>query len=200
MDVERIARVMDETSADLIALQELDRGMSRSGRIDQPAELERLTGLSVSFAPTLERGGGRYGIAIAARSGGPFEYRPLPQLADEEPRGYLIGPFGGATVVATHLSLRPAAKARQTEALVTSLERFGGPFVLLGDLNQSSWALRRAARRAFVVPVVPRRTMTRRWSQRDHIVAGRGARVVNRDVYPTEASDHYALAADIEVR
>ena len=71
--------------------------------------------------------------------------------------------------------------------------------VLLGDLNQSSWALRRASRRSFPVPVVPRRTMTKRWSQRDHVVAGRGARVVNRDVYPTEASDHYALAADIEV-
>ena len=199
LDIARIAKLMEETKAGLVALQELDRGMARSDRVDQPAELERLTGLKVTFHPTLERGGGQYGIGIAARSGGPFEYRALPQLADEEPRGYTIGPFEGTTVVAAHLSLRPRAKARQTQALVAALERFGGPFVLLGDFNQSSWALRRASKGAFRVPVVPRRTMTKRWSQRDHIVAGRGARVTNRDVYPTQGSDHYALAADLEV-
>lgn len=189
--------MIKQTSADLVALQELDRGMARSGRIDQPAELERATGLNVTFHPTLTRGGGEYGIAIAARGGGPFGFRPLPQLADEEPRGFQIGPFGGVTIVAAHLSLRSRARASQTRALIEALARFGGPFVLLGDMNQSSWALRQASRGAFRVPVTPRRTMARRWSQRDHIVAGRGARVVDREVQVTGASDHYALVADI---
>ena len=197
LDIERVANVIENTRADLIALQELDRGMARSERVDQPQELERLTGLSVTFHPTLERGGGQYGIAIAARSGGPFRFVSLPRLADEEPRGYLIGPFQATTILATHLSLRGPVRYRQTVALARSLERFGGPFVLLGDLNQSSWTLRRVSQRAFSVPVVPRRTMTRRWSQRDHIVAGRGARVVRREVIATDASDHYALVADV---
>lgn len=197
LDVERVAHVIRETRADLVALQELDRGMARTGRVDQPGELERLTGLKVTFHPTLRRGGGEYGIAIAARRGGPFRFHDLPQVADEEPRGYQVGPFDTVTVMAAHLSLRPEARARQTRALVTALERTGGPFVLLGDLNQSSWALRRASRGAFRVPVVPRRTMARRWSQRDHVVAGRGARVTNRDVVASEASDHYALAAEV---
>ena len=197
VDVERVARVIERTRADLVALQELDDGMPRTGREDQPAELSRMTGLDVTFYPTLERQGGRYGIGIAARAGGPFEFRPLPQLADEEPRGYLIGPFRGATVVAGHLSLQPEPKIRQTRALIAALERFGGPFIVLGDLNQSSWRLRRTARGAFRVPIWPRRTMARRWSQRDHIVAGRGARIVRRDVVQTDASDHYALAADV---
>ena len=197
LDIERVANVIDETKADLIALQELDRGMARSGSVDQPAELERLTGFSVTFHPTLARGGGEYGIAIAARSGGPFRFFSLPRLADEEPRGYQVGPFEGVTVLGTHLSLRGEVRYRQTLALTRALERYGGPFVLAGDLNQSSWTLRRASRGAFRVPVVPRRTMTRRWSQRDHVVAGRGARVVRRDVIGTTASDHYALVAEV---
>lgn len=199
LDVPRVARVIEKTRADLVALQELDRGMGRTGRIDQPAELERLTGMTITFHPTLERSRGQYGIAIAARSGGPFEYQPLPQIADEEPRGYLIGPYEGAAVIATHLSLQRGPRDRQTNALFAAIERFGGPFIVLGDLNQSSWQLRRAVRGAVRVPVMPRRTMARRWSQRDHIVAGRGARVVQRDVIPTDSSDHYALAADVGV-
>lgn len=197
VDIERVARVIDRTGADLVALQELDSGMPRTGRVDQPSELERLTGLHVTFHPTLERSGGRYGIGMAARDGGPFEFHAFPQVGDEEPRGYLIGPFRDTTVLATHLSLQPDVRARQTRAIVKALDRFGGPFIVLGDLNQSSWRLRRAVRGAFRVPVVPRRTMARRWSQRDHVVAGRGARVVKRDVIETDSSDHYALAADI---
>lgn len=173
--------------------------MRRTGRTDQPGELERLTGLAVSFHPTLERSEGQYGIAIAARMGGPFEYRPLPQMADEEPRGYLIGPYEGATVIATHLSLQKGPRDRQTRALVDAIDRFGGPFIVLGDLNQSSWQLRRAVHGAVRVPIMPRRTMARRWAQRDHIVAGRGARVLRRDVIETDSSDHYALVADVGV-
>jgi endonuclease/exonuclease/phosphatase family metal-dependent hydrolase len=199
IDIERVARVIEKTRADLIALQELDDGMPRTGRVDQPAELERATGLAVTFHPTLERRGGRYGIGIAARDGGPFEFRPLPQLADEEPRGYLIGPFRGATVIATHLSLQPEPRDRQTRALAAALDRFGGPFIVLGDLNQSSWRLRRTVRNAFRVPVWPRRTMARRWSQRDHVVAGRGAAVATRDVIETDSSDHYALVAAVRL-
>jgi endonuclease/exonuclease/phosphatase family metal-dependent hydrolase len=199
LDVPRVARVIEKTRADLVAMQELDRGMHRTERTDQPAELERLTGLSVSFHPTLERSKGQYGIGIAARGGGPFEYRSLPQVADEEPRGYLIGPYRGVTVIATHLSLQRGPRDRQTRALFDAIERFGGPFIVLGDLNQSSWRLRRSVRGAVRVPVMPRRTMARRWSQRDHIVAGRGARIVQRDVIQTDSSDHYALVADVGV-
>lgn len=199
LDIERTADVIRRTGADLVALQELDRRMGRSGGVDQPAELEALTGLRVTFHPTLQRGEGEYGIGIAARAGGPFVFRSLPRIADEEPRGYLVGEFLGVTVLATHLSLRRAPRTRQTAALVAALDRFGGPFVIMGDFNQSSWALRRASERAFHVPVLPRRTMARRWSQRDHIVAGRGARVVSRHVIGVPASDHFALVAEVVV-
>jgi len=198
LDVERVARVIGETHADLVALQELDRGMSRSNKVDQPAELERLTGMRISFHPTLRRGAGEYGIGIASKSGGgPFRFASLPRRGDEEPRGYVIGPWQGITVVATHLSLRPGPRAAQTAGLMQLASGVQGPFLLLGDLNQGPWALRRAATGRFHVPLVPRRTMARRWAQRDHIVAGGGVTVGGRDVIATDASDHYALVADV---
>ena len=200
VDVERIARVIERTKSDLIALQELDRGMSRTHGIDQPSELERLTGMRVSFFPTLTRGRGEYGIGIASRSGGgPFEYRPLPQVADEEPRGYAIGPWQGVTVIAAHLSLRRHPRDVQTQALIKLALGVHGPFLLLGDLNQGPWTFRRAAAGRFRVSLVPRRTMAGRWAQRDHIVGGRGVNVGGRDVYPDPASDHHALTAEILV-
>ena len=199
-DVERVARVIEKTNADLVALQELDRGMSRTKRVDQPAELGQMTGMRVSFFPTLSRGGGEYGIAIASRSGGgPFEYRTLPRLADEEPRGVAIGPWQGISVIAVHLSLQRAPRDVQTQALIELAVGIHGPFLLLGDLNQGPWTLRRVAAGRFRVPLLPRRTMAKRWAQRDHIVGGRGVVVGDRDVYLGQASDHYALAADIEV-
>lgn len=200
VDPARIARVIETTSADLVALQELDRGMSRSGGLDQPAELEARTGLHVRFFPTLTRGGGEYGIGIATRGAhGPFEYRALPRLGDEEPRGYAIGPWQGITVIATHLSLRREPRDVQTEALVRAARDVRGPFLLLGDLNQGPWTLRRAARGSFRVPLIPRRTMARRWAQRDHIVGGGGVRLRRRVVVSSKASDHYALVADVKL-
>lgn len=201
VDIERTARAITALNADLVALQELDQGMERSGRVDQPVELERLIGMSMTFHPTLERGGGRYGIAIASRSGGgPFEYSPLRRLGDEEPRGFLIGPWNGATVIATHLSLRREPRDAQTEELITIAKGIHGPLLLLGDLNQSLWRLRRVVGGRFSVGIIPRRTLVRRWwSQRDHIVGGGGVRVSGRSVRRTRASDHLPLGAEVEV-
>lgn len=199
LDLDRIAGVMRRTDAELVALQELDRGMARSDRVDQPAELANLTGMSVSFFPTLERAGGEYGIAIASRSGGgPFRFGRLPQVADEEPRGYAIGSWKGITVIATHLSLQRGPRDVQTDELVRLAGGVYGPFLLMGDLNQSAWTLRRAAAGRFGVPLIPRRTMARRWAQRDHVVGGGGVVVRDRDVFRTKGSDHFALAADVE--
>jgi len=200
VDVERIARVIEATSADLVALQELDRWMTRSHALDQPAELTERTGMRVSFFPTLRRGGGEYGIAIATRSGDDeFEYRQLPRLSDEEPRGYVVGPWQGITVIATHLSLRRGPRDVQTKELIRLAASLHGPFLLLGDLNQGPWTFRRAVRGAFAVPLLPQRTMARRWAQRDHIVGGGGAEIARRWVLPTTASDHYTLGAEVRV-
>ena len=48
VDLERIAAVIRASGADLVGLQEVDRGVRRTGGVDMPAELARLTGLAAS--------------------------------------------------------------------------------------------------------------------------------------------------------
>ncbi|HEV3485926.1 MAG TPA: hypothetical protein VG106_11000, partial [Vicinamibacterales bacterium] len=67
VDVARTAATINEIGADLVALQELDRNVRRSDRVDQPNELARLTDMRISFFPTAAVGSGDFGIAIAAR-------------------------------------------------------------------------------------------------------------------------------------
>ncbi len=66
-NLERVAELVRESGADLVLLQEVDRGTERSGREDQLGELSRLTGLAGAFGRTLDYQGGEYGIAVLAR-------------------------------------------------------------------------------------------------------------------------------------
>ena len=52
-NLERVAQLIRETSADVVLLQEVDKGTRRSGGVDQPAVLSRLTGLHVAFGRRL---------------------------------------------------------------------------------------------------------------------------------------------------
>ena len=63
-DLERLARVIDETKPDLVALQEVDVGVKRSGRVHEAQRLGELTKMSVRFGPTQHYEGGLYGNAV----------------------------------------------------------------------------------------------------------------------------------------
>jgi hypothetical protein len=52
LDVERIARLINEHQPDLVALQEVDRGVARTLGRNLPGELSKLTGLHVASAGT----------------------------------------------------------------------------------------------------------------------------------------------------
>ena len=67
LDLERIARVITDARADLVGLQEVDRGVERTQRRDIPTELARLTGLAVRFESNLPHQGGEYGNAVLSR-------------------------------------------------------------------------------------------------------------------------------------
>ena len=49
VNLERIAAVIREHAPDIVMLQEVDKNCKRTGRIDQPAELARLTGMKQVF-------------------------------------------------------------------------------------------------------------------------------------------------------
>ena len=67
VDVRRIAAEIRKHDADFVCLQEVDRGVARSRRIDLPARLAELCAMRVAFGKNLDFQGGDYGNAILSR-------------------------------------------------------------------------------------------------------------------------------------
>ena len=67
VDLERIAAVIKREKADIVALQEVDRGVERTSRRDFPAELAKLTGMAVYFDRNIIYQGGDYGNAVLTK-------------------------------------------------------------------------------------------------------------------------------------
>ena len=203
VDIARIAGVLNGLEADVIALQEVDRGWERSGGTDQVAEIRRLTGMEMTFGPTVVREGAEYGIALAAPPAYPVEtsFEMLPRLGDEEPRGYLRSAGGGVTFLATHLSRARRARAAQTRLLAEVAGSVAGPVVVLGDLNQTRRTLAPLHEAGLDdgparLPTLPSARPRR---QVDFVLAGGGATITAAWTPRTLASDHVPLVAVVEV-
>ena len=67
VSAERIARVIAEHQPDVVALQEVDVGHPRTGRIDQAAVIAAMLGMHWHFHPAIQRDGGGSGDAILSR-------------------------------------------------------------------------------------------------------------------------------------
>ena len=66
-DLQRLADVIKGAKPDLVALQEVDVGVKRSGRVHQARRLAELTGMAVRYGPTQHYQGGLYGNAVLTR-------------------------------------------------------------------------------------------------------------------------------------
>ena len=67
LDLERTAKLIKEQTPDLVALQEVDRNADRTEKQDQPALLEKLTGMKAIYGKTIDNSNGDYGIALLSR-------------------------------------------------------------------------------------------------------------------------------------
>ena len=67
IDLRRIANVILEARADIVALQEVDKGVERTGKRDLPSELAALTGMTCVFSNNHPFQGGEYGNAVLTR-------------------------------------------------------------------------------------------------------------------------------------
>lgn len=67
VNLERIAALIQSERADIVALQEVDKGVARTDRRDLPAELAALTGMTAIFSNNFNFQGGEYGNAILTK-------------------------------------------------------------------------------------------------------------------------------------
>ncbi|MBX9652485.1 endonuclease/exonuclease/phosphatase family protein [bacterium] len=144
LDLARIASVIRSAEPDIVALQEVDQNTERTGKIDQPTELSRLTGMDVVFGDNIRLQGGSYGNAVLSRF--PIkrhENHPLPPFDKGERRGLLeveIELPGERSLLffATHLDHQQSPKDRNAAAEIIarkSASLNARPALLAGDLN-----------------------------------------------------------------
>jgi len=146
----RIARIIGRRSPDIVALQEVDRNMDRSGNEDQATLIGEQLGMQSIFFPLLRVGGGEYGLAILSRY--PIKemsYNVLPQIQAPRPterRGLvwvrLDTHCGPVHFFNTHLSyfkregylqMRHIVKRTRLDSLPSS-----EPVIFCGDLNSGN--------------------------------------------------------------
>jgi len=145
LDLDRIAEVIRVSAADIVCLQEVDRNVTRSGRVDQPAVLGKALGFHVAFGGNLSLQGGEYGNALLSRYPvARFENVLLPVISKGEQRGVLEAeiavPLVAAPVriFATHLDHRrdDAERRASMQVINDHAAKAGNAFAILaGDLN-----------------------------------------------------------------
>ena len=142
VDLERIAALIRVLDPDLVALQEIDSVTTRTGQVDQAAELGRLTGLAHLFGSFMPYQGGAYGMALLSRW--PIDVSHNLRLPDgDEPRTALsatvTSPQTGQRVrfVGIHFYRTDEERLAQATRLEAYLESETNPTILAGDFNST---------------------------------------------------------------
>jgi len=217
IDLPAIARVIKESGADLVALQEVDVNTDRSGKgIHQARELAKLTGMYSFFVKTIDHGGGDYGIAILSKF--PIldsaSYKlPMKEGAGGEPRGVAaitVKLPGGKKILfaSTHLDLKPANKLLHSAELNRIFKNQRHPVILAGDFNSlpdsevikeldSQFTRTCTESCGFTIPEVkPNRTI-------DYIMFSKTAKIdvlSHQVIAEPYASDHLPVLSELRLR
>lgn len=148
-DVARLADVIRRTKPDLVALQEVDVGVRRSGQVHEAQRLAELTGLAVRFGPTQHYEGGLFGNAVLSRFPildvviQPLPYTESTPERTTYPRGAIAVTVEGPTgkplrFISTHFQHNVAedrlAEAKAINRLFANDES-ALPTILAGDMN-----------------------------------------------------------------
>jgi endonuclease/exonuclease/phosphatase family metal-dependent hydrolase len=140
-DPARVAEVIGELGADILALQEVDRRFGRRIGLLDMVQIERRTGLQLVPLAIEPEGHGWHGNALLVRAGRATRMSRM-SLPGGEPRGaimveLMMDKAGPLRVVAAHFGLLRRHRVRQVTAILDSLAAHAEmPTVLLGDLNE----------------------------------------------------------------
>jgi endonuclease/exonuclease/phosphatase family metal-dependent hydrolase len=215
VDNDRLAEVCNDLRADILALQEVDSGASRSGLANQAALVARECGLSHFFAPAFEmRAGGLYGNALLARGSiDTTEVLELPCAPERQARIAALARVEiddvALSVAVTHLQNRRGGaplvaedaeeQLAQLEVVVEALGRRRLPRVLLGDLNSAPAVIEPVLTAAgFSVAETDATAPARAPRLRIDYVAVERLTIVSSEVVTTSVSDHRAVVVEVQ--
>lgn len=217
LDLPRIADVIKREHADLVGLQEVDRGVERTQRIDEIAELAKLTKMDYAFAFNLKYQGGQYGVAILSRF--PIlatDHRLYKNLREAERRGMIRAEIkiDGRifNFVTTHLDYQyEDGRVFETEQLLAALKEVKGRLIVVGDFNDvptggayqlmrdqfaDAWVESHAAGEGLSYPAdKPSKRIDYIFTRRSDSIPSKRAWIPQ-----TLASDHVPVVADLELK
>ena len=194
----RIAEVIAQFSPDIVALQELDVGKARSGRIDQAEAIAQQLKMKFHFHPAIQREEEKYGDAVLSR----FPMRlvrsgklpTLPQRPRLQPRGALWTTVRvddtELQVINTHMGLRRRERRVQAEAVLgpewLADPECRPPVVLCGDFNSlpGGGVIRR---------------LQRKFRDAQRCLHGRRPQKTFSTVYPVFRIDHVFISPELIV-
>ena len=203
VDLRRLGDACATLSADVLAVQEVDRFARRARYRDGMRVIARATGLEAVFGEAARKRWRTYGNVLLAR--GPIsdvEVIRLPRPNDGEQRVAIVARVDvdgvSLSVGATHLSFRAGEGLPQLEVLIDALARRKGPRVLLGDLNLGPEVVEPAVtgagyRLAPTGPTFPARAPRTRID----FVAVSGLEIVAASTPAPGMSDHLPVIAEL---
>ncbi|WP_257349705.1 endonuclease/exonuclease/phosphatase family protein [Pseudalkalibacillus decolorationis] len=158
LDLKRISQIIDESNADIIGLNEVDKQFSkRSEYMDQAEWIANKLKMDYVFGPAITMEGKRkddirqYGSTILTRfpildsENHPFDF--LPSIIEDRSLLEVTLEIDKqeVAVYVTHLSLAPFLHGKQTEFILKQVNKQKTPSIIMGDWNMkpysSSWRL-----------------------------------------------------------
>ncbi len=216
VDLQRIADLIRREQADIVALQEVDKGTQRTDQRNFPTELATLTGLTCIFSNNYSFQGGEYGNALLTR----FPVQTwtnthLTRVTPGEQRGLLqavVRVQGRELVVMdTHLdNVSDAERLLSAGQIIGIVESYRErPLVLCGDFNAQAgsstyqklrsrladaWKLAGEGEGNTIPAKAPRQRSDYIWVGQTNLL-----RAVRAWVPKSEASDHLPVVAELKL-
>ena len=131
---QRIANVINNTSPDVVAIQEVDSMTNRSGQKYVLGEIAERTQMHGYFAPAIDYDGGKYGIGLLTKQV-PLRLQTLPLPGREEARTLILAEFADYIYCCTHMSLNEEDRMKSLELVKAFTSSSTKPLFLAGDMN-----------------------------------------------------------------
>ena len=131
---QRIANVINNTSPDVVAIQEVDSMTNRSGQKYVLGEIADRTQMHGYFAPAIDYDGGKYGIGLLTKQV-PLRLQTLPLPGREEARTLILAEFTDYIYCCTHMSLTEEDRIKSLELVKAFTSSSTKPLFLAGDMN-----------------------------------------------------------------
>ncbi|MFC7682195.1 endonuclease/exonuclease/phosphatase family protein [Paenibacillus sp. GCM10028914] len=220
LSLQRIAKVIFDSGAEIACLQEVDRFFGeRSDFKDQAKELARMLGYHYAYGPNLElipvegqADISQYGNAIISKHPILRSKNTLLSSFGDEQRGVLHVVIDlediQLNVYNTHLGLDAASRMTQIEELLDLISRSKAPSILMGDFNTepTSAEIQFLLDSGLLINSFHNIQNINTWPANapteiiDYIFTSPVVQHDNQRVIHTQASDHLPIVVDVMVK